>query len=94
MLPGSHDADTMSGRVQKSKDLKSVLRSACDDVFERFGSSDVMPYTRCFRAKRPYYMAEGFKVCYRCKNLKRPCDGLVVALSRKSRCVFSFMGGF
>ncbi|CCF44766.1 hypothetical protein CH063_03421 [Colletotrichum higginsianum] len=71
----------MTGRVQKSRDSKSALRSACDDVFDRFGSSDTMPCTRCFRAKRPCRIAEGSKVCQGCKNLKRPCDGVVVASS-------------
>ncbi|KAK2732381.1 hypothetical protein CKAH01_19048 [Colletotrichum kahawae] len=42
-----------------------------------------MPYTRCFRAKRTCRMAEGAKTYQGCKNLKRPCDGLVVASSLK-----------
>ncbi|KAK2773991.1 hypothetical protein CKAH01_13336 [Colletotrichum kahawae] len=42
-----------------------------------------MPCTRCFRAKRTCRMAEGAKTCQGCKNLKRPCDGLVVASSLK-----------
>ncbi|KAF4772774.1 hypothetical protein HER10_EVM0005325 [Colletotrichum scovillei] len=73
----------MSGRVEKRslKNTISKLRSACDDVFDRFGSSDVMPCTRCFRAKRPCRMADGAKTCQGCKNLKRSCDGLVVASS-------------
>ncbi|EXF84887.1 hypothetical protein CFIO01_13752 [Colletotrichum fioriniae PJ7] len=73
----------MSGRVKKrsSKESASSLRSACDDVFDRFGSNDVMPCTRCFRAKRTCRMAEGANTCQGCKNLKRPCDGLVVASS-------------
>ncbi|KAK0367473.1 hypothetical protein CLIM01_15170 [Colletotrichum limetticola] len=75
----------MSGRVEKrsSNNSTSKLRSACDDVFNRFGSNDVMPCTRCFRAKRACRMVEGSKTCQDCKNLKRPCDGLVVASSLK-----------
>ncbi|KAH9225252.1 hypothetical protein K456DRAFT_1852606 [Colletotrichum gloeosporioides 23] len=40
-----------------------------------------MPYTRCFRAKRTCRIVEGAKTYQGCKNLKCPCDGLVVALS-------------
>ncbi|KAL0940156.1 uncharacterized protein CTRU02_206766 [Colletotrichum truncatum] len=43
-----------------------------------------MPCTRCFRAKRTCRMAEGAKTCQGCRNLKRPCDSLVVASSRES----------
>ncbi|KAL3291056.1 hypothetical protein RB213_004781 [Colletotrichum asianum] len=42
-----------------------------------------MPCTRCFRAKRTCRMVEGAKTCQGYKNLKRPCDGLVVASSLK-----------
>ncbi|KAK2738513.1 hypothetical protein CKAH01_18757 [Colletotrichum kahawae] len=42
-----------------------------------------MPCTRCFRAKRTCRIAEGAKACQGYKNLKRPCDGLVVTSSRK-----------
>ncbi|KAK1638693.1 hypothetical protein BDP81DRAFT_514032 [Colletotrichum phormii] len=75
----------MSGRVQKrySKDSDLTLRSAYDDVFDRFGSNDIMPYTQCFRAKRVCRIAKGANTCQGYKNLKRPYDGLVVASSRK-----------
>nr|XP_036575897.1 uncharacterized protein CTRU02_14187 [Colletotrichum truncatum]KAF6782540.1 hypothetical protein CTRU02_14187 [Colletotrichum truncatum] len=42
-----------------------------------------MPCTRCFRAKRTCRMAEGAKTCQGCRNLKRPCDSLVVASSHE-----------
>ncbi|KAH9226108.1 hypothetical protein K456DRAFT_1934269 [Colletotrichum gloeosporioides 23] len=73
----------MSGRVQKSSSSKSALRSAYDNVFHRFGSDDVMPYTRCFHAKRTCRIVEGAKTYQGYKNLKRPYDGLVVASSLK-----------
>ncbi|KAH9227224.1 hypothetical protein K456DRAFT_58325, partial [Colletotrichum gloeosporioides 23] len=45
-----------------------------------------MPYTRCFRAKRTCRMVEGAKTYQGYKNLKRPCDSLVVASSCEFCC--------
>ncbi|KAH9238503.1 hypothetical protein K456DRAFT_1828011, partial [Colletotrichum gloeosporioides 23] len=76
----------ISGRVQKSSSSKSALRSAYNDVFYRFSSDDVMPYTHCFRAKRTYRIVEGAKTYQGYKNLKHPYNSLVVASSREFYC--------
>ncbi|KAL0938241.1 uncharacterized protein CTRU02_207972 [Colletotrichum truncatum] len=52
-----------------------------------------MPCTRCFRAKVPCRFGEKSTRCRTCIEAKKPCDGVLVASTRKSCfCVFAVLG--
>lgn len=81
-----HDADIMSGRVQKSKSHSTVIkdreRAALIEYVESRSIDSDMPCTRCFRAKVPCRFGEKSTRCRTCIAAKKPCDGVLVASTR------------
>ena len=73
----------MSSRVEKPRSRKTSERDTLKAFISLNGRDADMPCTYCFKNKKECRFVDGRSRCEHCVRRARPCDGVLVASSRR-----------